>query len=627
MVVLPGDLTIEPRPDVGSDLPSPVSPGSSLWAEAEAQVQQAVALLNAQNRSLGSPVLLRAWSHVGRASRALAGFKLCLRVPVAGEERHIRVDTAPVEPGAIGSERHIAVVASDLAPPRVGELAASNELFPCPGRGYAGHTLGRAYQRVLNAKPLPSASLLAKPRVLNAKAQATVHVSRDATVTPPPTSFNTRAAFPQCAGPVGQQGSCGASYAFAVAGMASERLCIARPQSDKRALEARLTAAEAAFNASVAEIARVRQELREMALLQWPRKLVELSVQELLSCASARRASVTPAFCTLGPDGQQLDRYALGCEGGSLLGALQYVHEYGLPRASCAPYRAEKLAHKVQWSAVEVCSSLESSACHAERGLFKLGAPHRLRSEDEILQALLGGPVVAEMGIFADFGNTYPDGTVDGIYVVQDAPRLGTATVLLHGWGMSEGGVPYWLGRNSWGTDWGVGGFFKIRRGTNEAGIESQVFSSEPPRAGGCVQVLPQPDSCTLVNVCPSTRRVEVGYVGGRRNCGSWVARLTLLPGHAHAQTLPDAHLCDVEVDRFERTFSGSTTYLDRTSAYTEPGTQPSCVLEATVAGQARCCGNQCASAPVGKVASFPTRFCPAGCAEAGGEVYEQDLA
>jgi cathepsin C len=52
-------------------------------------------------------------------------------------------------------------------------------------------------------------------------------------------------------------------------------------------------------------------------------------------------------------------------------------------------------------------------------------------------------------------------------------------SVLLVGWGV-EKGQKYWTLQNTWGPTWGEGGFFRMKRGSDELGIESMCLSGIP---------------------------------------------------------------------------------------------------------------------------------------------------
>merc|ERR1711957_967700 len=56
-------------------------------------------------------------------------------------------------------------------------------------------------------------------------------------------------------------------------------------------------------------------------------------------------------------------------------------------------------------------------------------------------------------------------------------PLLGAHAVRMVGYGVTDDGVRYWKVANSWNPYWGEHGFFRIIRGVDHCGIESEVLA------------------------------------------------------------------------------------------------------------------------------------------------------
>ena len=57
------------------------------------------------------------------------------------------------------------------------------------------------------------------------------------------------------------------------------------------------------------------------------------------------------------------------------------------------------------------------------------------------------------------------------------------------GWGETSAGEKYWHIRNSWGVYWGEQGWFRLARGIDNLGVESQECSWATPTLTVTVQV------------------------------------------------------------------------------------------------------------------------------------------
>ncbi|KJH43744.1 papain family cysteine protease [Dictyocaulus viviparus] len=90
-------------------------------------------------------------------------------------------------------------------------------------------------------------------------------------------------------------------------------------------------------------------------------------------------------------------------------------------------------------------------------------------------EIMTNGPVQAAFMVYEDFSRYR-----SGIYVHTAGRREGGHAVKLIGWGVDDDGNKYWLAANSWNSDWGENGYFRIVRGVDHCGIESAVVAGMP---------------------------------------------------------------------------------------------------------------------------------------------------
>jgi cathepsin B len=199
------------------------------------------------------------------------------------------------------------------------------------------------------------------------------------------------------------------------------------------------------------------------------------------SCyAFASAAAYSARLCRFNPGSvgnvvvspQDLMDCTNGCDGGNPISVFNTILEKPAVETWCDPYLGKK----------ETCGGAcnDGNFYTAQTGSIRMVGGATADGVTQMqLELLRGGPGVVSFTVYDDF-QAYSS----GVYVKSAAAvAKGAHAVSLVGWG-EEAGTPYWIIQNSWGTNWGMRGFAKIRRGTNEAGIESNgvmVVKALPP--------------------------------------------------------------------------------------------------------------------------------------------------
>ncbi|CAO1420120.1 unnamed protein product [Diamesa tonsa] len=272
------------------------------------------------------------------------------------------------------------------------------------------------------------------PESINNRLPEMLHDTSDAEDLPE--NFDARTVWPDCPtiGEIRDQGSCGSCWAFGAVEAMSDRVCIHS-------------------NASIH---------------------FRFSSEHLVSCCH------TCGF---------------GCNGGFPGAAWSYWVRKGLvsggsygSKMGCQPYDIEPCEHHVNGTR-KSCDGAEGktpkcqSKCtnpnytvdfKSDKHFGKSSYSVNRNPKQIQLELFKNGPAEAAFTVYEDLLQYQ-----SGVYQHVTGKALGGHAIRILGWGV-ENDTPYWLIANSWNSDWGDHGFFKILRGEDHLGIESQIAAGIP---------------------------------------------------------------------------------------------------------------------------------------------------
>jgi cathepsin B len=227
------------------------------------------------------------------------------------------------------------------------------------------------------------------------------------------------------------------------------------------------------------------------SILSGGKLTVELSPYQMVMCEGA-------IFPKLPDDEKSLSNINLeahtqgACNGNTLFTAMNFMYSVGLTDTTCVnrgkfeEYGIKDLDTLENPEDVPMCQSI--LGVNYDRCLDQTRAPRFYRTIagyqinkdiDSIKQEIYKwGPVSAGFQVYDDFLETY-DGTTIYMGPESKSKNQGGHAIQIIGWG-KEDGVDFWWIANSWGTDWGLGGYFRMKMNIEKCQLEQNVVGFIP---------------------------------------------------------------------------------------------------------------------------------------------------
>ena len=171
--------------------------------------------------------------------------------------------------------------------------------------------------------------------------------------------------------------------------------------------------------------------------------------------------------CVAGNDTQ-------GCSGGDPTAAYSWIASNGVTDETCQAYTARD----GPCDAFHRCQTCDPPG-PGSKGCYPVPAPaarvYRVEQHGQVAgekkmmaEIFARGPIACGLCVTPEF-EAYTGGIFrDATGCVEQDHEISIA-----GYGVDAAtGVKYWIGRNSWGTYWGEGGWFRIVRGEDNLGVE-----------------------------------------------------------------------------------------------------------------------------------------------------------